>query len=205
MRQVFALCMLISVAGLSGCRGYISDKEPVHLNPNFDWQPKIKAQRHPHTPPEGSVAWGSGTISDENQSRKDYLKDDSAFYQAKTEAGDPVKKIPIPVTRAVLERGQERYNIYCAVCHNRVGTGQTPVIARGFVPPPDLADPRLVGESDGYIFNVISHGVRTMPSYAKQIPESDRWAIVSYVRAIQKSRTAHIDELPSSLRSKLAE
>ena len=73
----------------------------------------------------------------------------------------------------------------------------------GFVPPPDFSDPRLLSVEDGYLFDVVSNGVRSMPGYRRQIKEADRWAIVVYVRAIQKSRNAMVAEVPASLRSKL--
>jgi mono/diheme cytochrome c family protein len=189
--------------GLVGCRGYQTTNEPFHLNPNFDWQAKVKAQSNPRTVPEGTVAWGTGAIYDGNHTRPDFLKEDSEYYTGKTEAGLFVAKVPVNVTPELIKRGQERYNIYCAVCHNRVGTGKTPVISRGFVPPPDLADPRLVAVEDGYLFDVASNGVRSMPGYRRQVNEADRWAIVVYLRAIQKSRTASEQELPDSVRAKL--
>ncbi|NBV41702.1 cytochrome c, partial [bacterium] len=164
---------------------------------------KVKAQKMPLTPVEGTVAWGQGPITKDNQSRPEFLKEDSAYYFGTTESGEMVSKAPIRVDHDVMKRGQERYNIYCAACHNRVGTGQSPVISRGFVPPPDLADPRLVAERDGYIFGVITNGIRNMPSYKKQIPESDRWAIVVYVRALQKARTATVADVPQDRRNNL--
>ncbi|NBV82571.1 cytochrome c [bacterium] len=196
------LCLVLCV-GLVGCRGYQTTKEPFHLNPNFDWQSKVKAQANPRNLPDGVVAWGTGPVHGDTHSRADFLKEDSVYYAGKTENGAFVKTIPVAVTPELMKRGQERFNIYCAVCHNRVGTGKTPVVARGFVPPPDFADPRLLAVEDGYIFDVASNGIRNMPGYRKQINEADRWAIVAYVRAIQKARTATIQELPDSVRGKL--
>lgn len=203
MKMRALIAVMVMGVTLVGCRGYRTEDQPFHMNPNFDWQAKVKAQHAPRAIPEGTVAWGSGSIYKGNTGRADFLKDDSMFYQGKSESGDFLDKIPVNVTPEVMKRGQERFNIYCAVCHNRAGTGTTPVISRGLVPPPDLADPRLLEVPDGYIFDVISNGVRSMSGYRKQVDEADRWAIVAYVRAIQKSRNASVDELPAIVRGKL--
>jgi hypothetical protein len=203
MKNGILLTLFAVAIALTGCRGYRTEQEPIHLNPNFDWQAKVKAQTKSLTPPEGTVAWGTDTIYDGNTTRADFLKEDSVYYRGKTEDGAFVAHVPVQVTRELVLRGQERFNIYCAVCHNRVGTGKTPVILRGFVPPPDLADARLVAESDGYIFDVASNGIRNMPAYRRQINEADRWAIVTYVRVLQKARNTNINDVPDSLKSKL--
>ncbi|NDC82372.1 cytochrome c [bacterium] len=203
MKHTTWILLLLFAVTLSGCRGYRTEKEPIHLNPNFDWQAKVKAQSAPRPVPEGTVAWGNGPISDGNTTRADYLKEDSAYYAGKLDNGSFIPNAPIHVTPEVMKRGQERFNIYCAACHDRVGTGKSQVVARGFLPPPNLSDPRLIAESDGYIFDVASNGIRNMPGYRRQINEADRWAIVVYVRAIQKSRSAQYSELPDSVKAKL--
>lgn len=190
------LCCLAGVLFLSvvsGCRGGLSEKAPIHLNPNLDFQAKFKAQTYSKNPPAGTVVWGS--VLPNKQGRDAYLQEDSAFYRGKTQSGDFVSVIPIPVTKELMERGQERFNIYCAMCHDRAGTGQGPVIKRGFVPPPNFSDDRILAYKDGQFFDVITNGIRNMPSYRLQIPEEDRWAIIAYVRALQKTRTAHADEI----------
>lgn len=190
------LCCLAGVLFLSvvsGCRGGLSEKAPIHLNPNLDFQAKFKAQTYSKNPPEGTVVWGS--VLANKHGRAAYLQEDSAFYRGKTQSGDFVSVIPIPVTKELMERGQERFNIYCAMCHDRAGTGQGPVIKRGFVPPPNFSDDRILAYKDGQFFDVITNGIRNMPSYKLQIPEEDRWAIIAYVRALQKTRTAHADEI----------
>ncbi|MGE4170462.1 MAG: cytochrome c [Candidatus Margulisiibacteriota bacterium] len=204
MKRFSLVLSLLVLVVLTGCgRGYRTENTPVHLNPNLDWQTKFKAQTLPLTPPDNTVAWGQEAVYPNNPTRAKFLKADVAFYEGKTDTGALVARIPVKVTEDLLNRGQERFNIYCAMCHDRAGTGKGPVISRGLVPPPDFADPRLLAEPDGYFFNVITHGVRTMPSYAKQVPEEDRWAIVAYVRALQKSRTASISEIPERLKQDL--
>jgi mono/diheme cytochrome c family protein len=90
----------------------------------------------------------------------------------------------------VLQRGQERFTIFCAMCHDQVGTGKGMIVQRGYAKPPSLHEPRLRDATHGYMFQVITHGYGAMPSYAAQIPPEDRWAIIAYVRALQLSQNA---------------
>ena len=194
------LFVLACAVLLSGCRGDRSTKPPIHLNPNMDWQAKYKAQSLPLDLPEGVVAWGDRTSFSKPDSRDTYLKKDSAFYFGKLPSGQFVPRIPVKVTEAMLKRGQERYNIYCSVCHAQSGEGRGLVVQRGYPLPPNLSDERLLTVEDGHIFDVITNGIRNMPSYRKQLVESDRWAIVAYVRALQKMKTATVDDVPESQR-----
>ncbi|HYT89510.1 MAG TPA: cytochrome c [Gemmataceae bacterium] len=104
---------------------------------------------------------------------------------------DPYEEeFPFPITPEVLERGQQRYNIFCAVCHDRVGTGKGMIVLRGFTEPPSLHESRLRHARVGYLFHVITKGFGSMPDYASQIPPADRWKIVAYVRSLQFSQHA---------------
>ena len=170
---------------LSGCRGQTSRKPPIFIQHGMEFQPRYNAfegnpffadGRNMRTPPAGTVARG-------------LLKDDDTFYRG-GDSASPVQTSPVPMTADLLERGQERFNIYCAPCHSRTGLGNGMVVQRGFLPPPSLHDARIVALGDGQIFQVISKGKGNMPSYAKQVPEADRWAIVAYVRALQLSQNA---------------
>jgi mono/diheme cytochrome c family protein len=106
-----------------------------------------------------------------------------------------VLTLPNPVVaqlgglESAAHRGQDRYNIYCRPCHDGSGSGQGTVIKRGMSPPPSLHDDRIRHMPDGQLFATISHGVRNMPAYNYSIPTNDRWAIVSYVRALELSQT----------------
>ncbi len=111
-----------------------------------------------------------------------------------------VDAMPLPVTRELLERGRERYGIYCAVCHGSLGYGDGVVVDRGFTQPPTYHDDRLRSAPVGYFFDVISHGYGSMPDYAAQIHTRDRWAIVAYLRVLQLSQHAPVDELPEPVR-----
>lgn len=115
-----------------------------------------------------------------------------------------VKVAPIEVTQSVVERGRNRFNIYCAVCHGLAGDGDGVVAQRAnqlgqatWVPPTNLHTDYLLTQPDGKLYNTITHGIRKMAGYEKQISPDDRWAIVTYVRALQKSRTAKPDEIPA--------
>jgi mono/diheme cytochrome c family protein len=114
-----------------------------------------------------------------------------------------VEEFPFPITEEVLRRGQERFNIFCAVCHDRAGTGDGMIKRRGFTPPPSLHLPRLRQARVGYFFRVMTRGYGAMPDYAAQIPPRDRWNIVAYVRALQLSRDATLDDVPAAERAAL--
>jgi mono/diheme cytochrome c family protein len=114
-----------------------------------------------------------------------------------------VNKMPVKLTSILLERGQKRYNIYCTPCHGLTGSGQGIVIKRGFLPPPSFHLDRLRDIEDGHIFDVISKGIRNMPSYSYQIPVADRWAIVGYFRALQRSQNATLKDIPEDVKKTL--
>ncbi len=199
LRTAVVAFVLVSMAG---CRGFRSEQPAVHLNPNMDWQPKFKSQTHTQLPPAGTVAWGSGAIYTQNKKTADFLEADPVYYRGRTPKGAFIKKIPVPVTNALISRGQERFNIYCAACHDRAGTGNSPVVLRGMVRPPLLSDPRVIAFEDGQIFDVITNGARNMQPHKDLVPVADRWAIVAYVRALQLSQSATLADL--SLKQKQA-
>jgi hypothetical protein len=110
---------------------------------------------------------------------------------------------PFPVTKDVLDRGQERYNIFCSMCHDRTGTGNGMVVRRGYRQPPSLHIDRLRSAPAGHFFDVITNGFGAMPDYRSQIPARDRWAIIAYIRALQLSRQGTINDVPAEERDKL--
>jgi len=111
--------------------------------------------------------------------------------------------IPLPLTKELLQRGQERYNIFCTPCHGLQGDGQGMVAMRGMKHPPSYHQDRLRAEPNGYIYDIITNGFGAMYGYSAQISPRDRWAIVAYVRALQLSRNAPVGELPARLKEKL--
>jgi mono/diheme cytochrome c family protein len=123
--------------------------------------------------------------------------------QTGREDGQLVSEIPLEVTPELLNRGQERFNIYCSVCHGRTGVGDGMIVQRGYRRPPTYHSDRLRGAPVGHFFDVMTNGFGAMPSYASQVPAADRWAIAAYIRALQLSQYARLDDLPPEMRRQL--
>jgi hypothetical protein len=117
----------------------------------------------------------------------------------------PVAEMPFPVTREVLLRGQERFNIYCSPCHGRLGNAQGMIPQRGYKPPTSYHIERLRTAPVGYFFNVMTEGYGVMPTYAPQIPVADRWAIAAWIRVLQYSQNAKLAELPPAVQQRVQE
>ena len=132
-----------------------------------------------------------------------HLEEDAAFYTGKGPDGMFLNTFPFPVTKEVVLRGQQRFEIYCTPCHDRNGTGNGMVPQRGFRHPPSYHIDRLRQVPNGYIFDVITNGVGAMPTYAGPLAPADRWAIVSYVRALQLSQMASLNDVPPEARQQL--
>ena len=179
----------------------------IHLIQGMDNQPRFKSQqvnpffadtREERPPVVGTVARGQ-------------LAEDDGFNLGLRD-GKWVEAFPVPVTASLLKRGSERFQIYCAPCHGLAGAGDGIVAVRAdrlqegtWVPPSSLHAGTVLARPVGHLFNSITNGVRTMPSYGSQIPVSDRWAIVAYVRALQRSRHAPASVLTAEERAKLVE
>ena len=199
MKRVSAFALLVFAA--AGCRGNTFSHAPFHLFGDMDWQPKYHAegestffpdQRQMRPLVEGTIARGS-------------LHDDDPFYTG-MEPGTTtfVRRGPRPMTKELIARGQERFNIYCSPCHDRTGSGKGLVVTRGgFYPPVDLSGERVRGLPDGEIFNAITKGVRNMPSYGYQVPPEDRWAIISWVRVLGRSQHASLGDVPDNQKSSI--
>ena len=132
-----------------------------------------------------------------------HLYDDPLYYTAKGPDGKFVAVFPFPVTKDAVERGQQRFNIYCAPCHDSLGSGNGRIVRRGFRHPPSYHIDRLRQVPPGYLYDVISKGFGAMPDYSAQVAPRDRWAIVAYIRALQLSHNATIDDVPPAERAKL--
>lgn len=204
MRILPLLLLAIALpAGLSGCRGEPSEKPPVHLNPNMDTQAKYKPQRASTYFTDGRAmrpmvkgTVGRDTLATDVLGQEDdrFLRNDDAFWRGTNEAGDAIDKIPVPVTEQMMARGQQRYGIFCAPCHDGAGYGQG-MVARanaGLATVPSYHQDYMREYSDGYLFNVITNGSKSglMGAYKHQISAGDRWAIVAYMRALQRSQYA---------------
>ena len=130
---------------------------------------------------------------------------DASVFLTGMEGDREAVKAPFPVDRPVLERGQQRYRIFCTPCHGELGDGQGMIVKRGFTPPPSFAIDRLRAERLGHFFQVITHGHGVMYSYASRVPPRDRWAIAAYIRAQQLSQYAEAADLPAEDQERLKE
>lgn len=178
---------------LASCRGQISQREPVHPNMNMDQQNRFEAQeenpffadkRSMRMPVEGTVARGN-------------LRLDKALYEGIDEDSAFVEESPVALSRSLLNRGRDRYNIYCAPCHGITGEGNGIIMEGqyGFVPAPDFHMDRIREMPDGQLYSAIANGIRTMPAYGHQVKVKDRWAIVAYIRALQRSQNVSEEEM----------
>jgi cytochrome c len=167
----------------------------------MDFQEKFEAQEANPFFADGAAMRKpvSGTVA------RGLLKDDVRFFEGRTEDGAYVSDMPMPVTRTLLERGQERYNVFCSVCHGKAGDGQGVIMTGnyGYTPATSYHSERIREAADGYLYDVVANGVRNMPGYAQQIPVADRWAIVAYIRALQRSQNATEGDLPESVMARI--
>ena len=130
------------------------------------------------------------------------LRDDTLLYTGKVDGQDALL-FPFRVDEAVMARGQQRFNIYCSPCHGQTGMGDGMVVRRGYRRPPSFADERLRQAPIGHFFDVMTNGFGAMPDYAAQIKPADRWAIGAYVRALQLSGHATMEDVPTAERGRL--
>lgn len=205
MRYFLLICGLVvlGVMMVAGKRGDRSRRPPIELFPDMDRQPKLRPQQanaffdsgvSSQLPPAGTVARGS-----------DYE------INAVTTGTVPgttnwVETIPVPVTATLMARGQERYAINCAPCHGPQGDGKGVTTRLGMTVIADLHDGtvrKVVQMPDGQIFNTITHGKNLMGPYAASLSVTDRWAVVAFVRALQRSRLGVIDEVPAGERASM--
>ena len=130
------------------------------------------------------------------------LREDEHLYQGKIN-GQLADSFPMPVTLDVMARGRERFNVFCSPCHGRTGQGNGMVVQRGFRAPPSYHEDRLRNAPVGYFFDVMTNGFGAMQDYAAQVPVTDRWAIAAYIRALQFSQRATVNDVPADRRAEL--
>jgi mono/diheme cytochrome c family protein len=216
MRWVFLGLALVTatVVTVMGPRRAQSDRRPLMLVPDMDFQPRYDPQaaspffadgRAMRTPPTGTVPFGGGDYdSDAGSPRQnpDFIQADDAYYRGKQ--GDAwVAHSPLPVDIVLLRRGRQRYDIYCTPCHGATGTGNGIMTQYGMVGVASITDALHGLMADGEFFNVITNGMGRMTPYAAQIKVRDRWAIVAYVRALIRSQNASLSDVPEVLRGEL--
>ena len=176
---------IVALSGLA-CRQDMHDQprfEPLEATPFF----ADGRSSRPRVP--GTIARGE----------REY---DAHFLEGRVN-GELATQFPAPVTSAMLARGRERYDAFCAACHDRAGTGRGMVVERGLKQPPSFHVERLRQASPGYFFDVITRGFGAMYDLADRIPPGDRWAIVAYVRALQRSQNATLADVPEAARARL--
>jgi mono/diheme cytochrome c family protein len=162
-------------------------------------QPKL-------TPQRGSALFADGRgaqLQGLNTVARGQLREDSYFYTGVIQGANGYREelnlMPFPVTRTVLKRGQEQFNIYCSTCHARVGNGLGEIVRRGFKPAANLNDQVRLAQPLSHYFYVMTHGYGPMPDYAAQIAPVDRWAIAAYLRALQLSQGATVGDVPAGV------
>jgi mono/diheme cytochrome c family protein len=196
----FFLFAVIAVVAIAGRRGDTSRRPPIEVFPDMDRQPKLRPQAgnsffadglSSQLPPAGTVARGAP------------FEDTAANTGRLPGTTNFVEILPVPVTAQLLERGAQRYGIYCAPCHGAGGDGKGITGKYGMVAMANFHDARLVKMADGEIFNTITHGKNLMGGYAAALEINDRWAIIAYVRALQRSRLADLNDVPEPLRANL--
>ncbi len=185
-----------ALLGLGACSTK-SRTPPIQIFPDMKDQPKYLPQaensffhdgRELRRPVPGTVARGA-------------LKEDEAFYTGS--AAGAFASNPLPIDMDTLKRGQERFNIYCAPCHDKTASGRGIVATRASWLASNLTEDRIRQMPDGQLFDTITNGKRTMPAYRFQVEERDRWAIVAYLRALQRAANGTVEDVPAELRSDL--
>lgn len=218
---IFGL-LIVAVVSIAGFRGQKSKLPPIEIFPDMDHQPKVQAQM-----PSSFFANGAATLPPVSgtvplgyvmpQGSDDLAETDQAFgpyenivfsselnYLNTGKMGDRWGTgIPFEVTADVMARGKQRFSINCAVCHGATGAGNGITSKYGLVGIANLNQTRLREMADGEIYNTITHGKNTMMGYGHNIQVPDRWAIVAYVRALQRSQGTGIDDVPASERAQL--
>ncbi|MGE5235254.1 MAG: c-type cytochrome [Acidobacteriota bacterium] len=200
------LVALVPLALIARARVTTSPVPRLNVVPDMDNQIKFKPQsedtmfadgRAMREPVPDTVARGE-------------LDLDSAYYRGKTADGGWVTAFPVPVTERLVRRGEDRFDIYCSPCHGLAGYGDGIVAKRAdslqegtWTPPSSFHTDLVRGRPVGHLFNTITNGIRNMPAYGPQIPVVDRWAIVSYIRALQLSQDARPEDVPPDLRAQL--
>ena len=157
---LFALILIM----ISGCRGWRSEKPPVHPNINFDFQPRFKAQTNPMPIPDNTTQYSAESDS---LSLKNYS-----------------------INESFIKNGQKNYNIYCSACHTKTGNGTKSVVSQNGWIASNILESVTMQKNDNEIFNIIKHGIRSMPGYGKKLSNEEVWQVVLYVRALQKIETA---------------
>jgi mono/diheme cytochrome c family protein len=206
---VLVVLSWVPIALIMRARNVTSTKPRIHIIQDMDNQAKIKPQqRNPmFADRRGMRPPASGTVA------RGELALDGVVNRGLRDGSDAtswVETIPVPVSMQTMRRGQQRYDVFCSPCHGLAGYGDGMVSKRAedlqegtWTPPSSLHTDLIRGRPVGQLYNTITNGIRNMPAYSSQISVEDRWAIVAYIRALQRSQGAAIDDVPSELRPSL--
>lgn len=196
-----ALLLAVVALGLlqSACSNFTTRQPPVWVWSDMKKQDKYKAQAESQFFADGRA---SRRPVEDAVSQELYVADTPRATGAE-ENGAYVARNPLPLTKETLLRGQQRFNIYCAPCHDRTGTGRGVVPAKAVWVSGNLHDPRMVNMVDGELFHIVTFGRRSMPGYRFQVTQDDRWAIVAYVRALQRASLATMADVPADMQEKV--
>jgi mono/diheme cytochrome c family protein len=196
---IFALCVVVTVS-IAGRRGTPFRRPPIELFPDMVRQPKYRPQvpndlfpddRASRLPIPGTIAWD------------DHYEDTPVNTGRVTGTTNFVQVLPVPVTAQLLARGRQRYDINCSPCHGAQADGKGITTKLGLAGVADLHQVRIVEMADGELFNTITYGKNLMGPYGANVVVEDRWAIIAYLRALQLSQLATIDDVPQDMRAKL--
>ena len=205
------LAGMAAMVGIAGFRGHLSRRPPIEIFPDMNRQLKLRPQQPNNLfanglssqfPPAGAIARSApiqtvlGPV---------YPYEDAPVNTGRiTGTTNFIATNPLPVTATLLQRGRERFDIYCAPCHGALGDGNGITKKLGLMPAvANLQDKRIVEMTDGEIFNTVTHGKNLMGAYGPMVPVEDRWAIIAYLRALQLSELGSVDDLPPSQRAAL--
>jgi mono/diheme cytochrome c family protein len=180
------LGVVIASLALAACR------QDMHDAPRYE-------------PLEANAFFANGSASRmlvANTVPRGLLREDTHLNEGRVD-GQLATTFPMPVTAEVMARGQERFNVFCSPCHGRTGSGNGMVVQRGFRAPPSYHEDRLRNAPVGYFFDVMTNGFGAMQDYAAQVPVADRWAIAAYMRALQLSQRASVNDVPAGRRAEL--
>jgi len=198
--------VIITAVSVLGFRGKPSTRPPIEVFPDMDHQPRYKPQassgffadgRADRPVPAGTVPRGRSEAADPA-----FLRADDALYLGKGRDGAFVRGFPVAVSEALVKRGQNRFQIYCYPCHGALGDGKG-ITSNYNMVVPSFHDDRLRGMPEGEIYNTITNGKNTMMPYADKLAPEDRWAVVAYVRALQRAQNAKLDDVPLEQRGQL--
>lgn len=201
MRYAYLIFILLAVAVLSifGLRGTPFKSPPVEIFNDMDRQPKYKPQSESGFFADGRT---DRPVPANTVPREGYIEDPH-LATGRTDSGDFTPGFPVEVTQELMARGRDRYQIFCTPCHGALGDGNGITRQYGMAATPSYHDDRLRDMSEGEIFNTITHGKNLMGRYGDKMSVEDRWAVIAFVRALQRARQGAVDDVPPANRSEL--